>query len=52
MTEYEVRGFDRRGWDCDFTVLARDPKHAITQTKELFPKMIRIKSVLPAQMWN
>ena len=52
MTEYEVRGFNNRGWDCEFTVLARDSKHAINQTQELYPEMIRVKSVLPAQMWN
>ena len=52
MTEYKVRGYTRKGFDCGFTVLARDPKHAITQTQELHPEMIRVKSVLPAQMWD
>ena len=52
MTEYEVRGFTRKGNDCGFTVIARDIRHAITQTQELHPEMIRVKSVHPAQMWN
>ena len=52
MTEYEVRGLTHQGWDCGLTVLAKDPKHAITTTKELRPEMIRVTSCLPADEWR
>ena len=52
MIEYEVRGFNRRGASCGFTVLAKDPKHAIVQVKELAPHIHQIKSVLPADEWK
>ena len=51
MTEYQVRYVNRRGMSGDYTIVAHDIKHAMTQLNELVPH-VRITSVLPAEMWT